>query len=140
MVDGEFWFGIAYQGELVGYENLKPNIGGHVSFDALHYDTKMLADLESAGLAHRTDKDGKLAWTINYTAYEDLFGLPNGVSATTWSFGFKVIVVDNGDGTLTATVDYGGVEPSMPRSPVLRSSRLPRAWPRPTSRVSSPLP
>lgn len=111
MADGEFWFGIAYQGELVGYENLKPNIGGHVSFDALHYDTKMLANLEAAGLAYRTDKDGKLAWTINYTAYEDLFGLPNGVSATTWSFGFKVIVVDNGDGTLTATVDYGGVEP-----------------------------
>lgn len=111
MVDGEFWFGIAYQGELVAYENLKPNIGGHVSFDTLHYDTKMLANLEAAGLAYRTDKDGKLAWTINYTAYEDLFGLPNGVSATTWSFGFKVIVVDNGDGTLTATVDYGGVEP-----------------------------
>lgn len=111
MADGEFWFGIAYQGELVAYENLKPNIGGHVSFDTLHYDTKMLANLEAAGLAYRTDKDGKLAWTINYTAYEDLFGLPNGVSATTWSFGFKVIVVDNGDGTLMATVDYGGVEP-----------------------------
>lgn len=111
MADGELWFGIAYQGELVAYENLKPNIGGHVSFDTLHYDTKMLANLEAAGLAYRTDKDGKLAWTINYTAYEDLFGLPNGVSATTWSFGFKVIVVDNGDGTLTATVDYGGVEP-----------------------------
>lgn len=111
MADGEFWFGIAYQGELVAYENLKPNIGGHVSFDTLHYDTKILANLEAAGLAYRTDKDGKLAWTINYTAYEDLFGLPNGVSATTWSFGFKVIVVDNGDGTLTATVDYGGVEP-----------------------------
>lgn len=111
MADGEFWFGIAYQGELVAYENLKPNIGGHVSFDTLHYDTKMLANLEAAGQAYRTDKDGKLAWTINYTAYEDLFGLPNGVSATTWSFGFKVIVVDNGDGTLTATVDYGGVEP-----------------------------
>ena len=111
MVDGEFWYGIAYQGELVAYENLKPNIGGHVSFDALHYDTEMLANLEAAGLAHRTDKDGKLAWTINYTAYEDLFGLPNGVSATTWFFNFKVIVVDNGDGTLTATVDYGGVEP-----------------------------
>ena len=111
MVDGEFWFGIAYQGELVGYENLKPNIGGHVSFDALHYDTKMLANLEAAGLAHRTDKDGKLAWTINYTAYEAIHGLPNGVSATTWYFGFKVIVVDNGDGTLTATVDYGGIEP-----------------------------
>ena len=111
MADGEFWFGIAYQGELVEYKNLKPNIGGHVSFDPLHYDTKMLANLAAAGLAHRTDKDGKPAWTINYTAYEDLFGLPNGVSATTWSFGFKVIVVDNGDGTLTATVDYGGVEP-----------------------------
>lgn len=111
MVDGEFWFGIAYQGELVGYENLKPNIGGHVSFDALHYDTKMLADLESAGLAHRTDKDGKLAWTINYTAYEAIHGLPNGVSATTWYFGFKVIVVDNGDGTLTATPAYDGIQP-----------------------------
>ena len=111
MADGEFWFGIAYQGELVGYENLKPNIGGHVSFDALHYDTEMLANLEAAGLAYRTDKDGKLAWTINYTAYEDLFGLPNGVSATTWSFGFKVIVVDNGDGTLTATPNYGDAEP-----------------------------
>ena len=111
MADGEFWFGIAYQGELVAYENLKPNIGGHVSFDLLHYDTEMLANLEAAGLAHRTDKDGKLAWTINYTAYEDLFGLPNGVSATTWFFNFKVIVVDNGDGTLTAKVDYGGVEP-----------------------------
>ena len=73
MADGEFWFGIAYQGELVAYENLKPNIGGHVSFDTLHYDTKMLANLEAAGLAYRTDKDGKLAWTINYTAYEDLF-------------------------------------------------------------------
>ena len=111
MVDGEFWFGIAYQGELVEYKNLKPNIGGHVSFDVLHYDTKMLANLAAAGLAHRTDKDGKLAWTINYTAYEDLFGLPNGVSATTWSFGFKVIVVDNGDGTLTATPVYDGIEP-----------------------------
>ena len=111
MADGEFWFGIAYQGELVAYENLKPNIGGHVSFDTLHYDTKMLANLEAAGLAYRTDKDGKLAWTINYTAYEAIHGLPNGVSATTWYFGFKVIVVDNGDGTLTATVDYGGIEP-----------------------------
>jgi len=35
MADGEFWFGIAYQGELVAYENLKPNIGGHVSFTTL---------------------------------------------------------------------------------------------------------
>lgn len=60
MADGEFWFGIAYQGELVGYENLKPNIGGHVSFDALHYDTEMLANLEAAGLAYRTDKDASL--------------------------------------------------------------------------------
>ena len=60
MADGEFWFGIAYQGELVAYENLKPNIGGHVSFDTLHYDTKMLANLEAAGLAYRTDKDASL--------------------------------------------------------------------------------
>lgn len=150
MADGEFWFGIAYQGELVGYENLKPNIGGHVSFDALHYDTEMLANLEAAGLAHRTDKDGKLAWTINYTAYEDLFGLPNGVSATTWSFGFKVIVVDNGDGTLTATVDYGGVEPLFENvygaeavdAALIGTKKLQAAegLARLTSRASSPLP
>ena len=61
----------------------------------------------------RTDTDAKLAWTINYTAFEayELAGRPKGITATTPSFGFKVIVVDNGDGTLTATPNYGDAEP-----------------------------
>ncbi|MFR7750257.1 MAG: Spy0128 family protein [Collinsella sp.] len=49
---------------------------------------------------------------MNYTAYEDLFGLPNAFPLQR-SFGFKVIVVDNGDGTLTATPVYDGVKPEF---------------------------
>ena len=113
MADGEFWFGIAYAGETEAIQGTPAtNVNGQVSFGTLHYTTEMLADLVSAKRAIRTDTDAKLAWTINYTAFE-LTNLLDGkgITATTWSFGFKVIVVDNGDGTLTATVDYGGVEP-----------------------------
>lgn len=113
MADGEFWFGIAYAGETEAIQGTPAtNVNGQVSFGTLHYTTEMLADLVSAKRAIRTDTDAKLAWTINYTAFE-LTNLLDGkgITATTPSFSFKVIVVDNGDGTLTATVDYGGVEP-----------------------------
>ena len=83
-----------------------------MSFGALHYTTEMLADLVSAGRAIRTDTDAKLAWTINYPAFEYTSPLAaKGITAAKPSFSFKVIVVDNGDGTLTAKPDYGGVEP-----------------------------
>ncbi len=72
---------------------------------------RCLPILSLPGLLIVPTRTVSLLWTINYTAYEAIHGLPNGVSATTWYFGFKVIVVDNGDGTLTATVDYGGIEP-----------------------------
>lgn len=114
MVNGEFYFGIAYAGETEAISGTPAfNYNGQVSFGTLHYDTKMLADLVSANRAIRTDtEDGKLAWTINYTAFEYTNLLADqGITATKPSFSFKVIVVDNGDGTLTATPDYGGIEP-----------------------------
>lgn len=113
MADGEFYFGIAYAGETEAIQGTPAtNLGGQVSFGTLHYTTKMLADLVSAGRARRTDTDAKLAWTINYTAFEYTNALADkGISAETSSFDFKVIVVDNGDGTLTAKVDYGDAEP-----------------------------
>lgn len=113
LADGEFYFGIAYAGEKEAIEGTcVTNVNGQVSFGTLHYTTEMLADLVSAGRAIRTDTDAKLAWTINYTAFEYTSPLAaKGITATTPSFSFKVIVVDNGDGTLTAKPDYGGVEP-----------------------------
>lgn len=113
LADGEFYFGIAYAGETEAISGTPAfNYNGQVSFGTLHYDTKMLADLVSTGRAIRTDTDGKIAWTINYTAFEYTNLLADqGITAAKSSFSFKVIVVDNGDGTLTAKPDYGGVEP-----------------------------
>ena len=113
MADGEFYFGIAYAGEKEAIEGTcTTNVKGHVSFGTLHYTTEMLADLVNAKRAIRTDTDAKPAWTINYTAFE-LTNLLDGkgITATTPSFSFKVIVVDNGDGTLTAEPKYGEAEP-----------------------------
>ena len=113
MADGEFWFGIAYAGETEAIQGtLTTNVKGHVSFGTLHYTTEMLADLVNAKRAIRTDMDARLAWTINYTAFE-LTNLLDGkgITATTPSFSFKVIVVDNGDGTLTAEPKYGDAKP-----------------------------
>lgn len=113
MVDGEFWFGIAYAGETEAIEGTcVTNVNGQVSFGALHYTTEMLADLVNANRAIRTDTDAKLAWTINYTAFEYTSPLAaKGITAAKPSFSFKVIVVDNGDGTLTATPAYDGIQP-----------------------------
>lgn len=115
MADGEFYFGIAYAGETEAIQGTPAtNIGGQVSFGTLHYTTEMLADLVNAKRAIRTDTDAKPAWTINYTAFEYTNSLADkGITAETSSFDFKVIVVDNGDGTLTATVDYGDAEPEF---------------------------
>lgn len=113
MVDGEFYFGIAYAGETEAIEGTcVTNVNGQVSFGALHYTNEMLADLVNANRAIRTDTDAKLTWTINYTAFEYTSPLAaKGITAAKPSFSFKVIVVDNGDGTLTATPAYDGIQP-----------------------------
>ena len=113
MANGEFCFGIAYAGEKDAIEGtFANNINGQVSFGTLHYTTEMLANLVSVGRAIRTDTDANLAWTINYTAFEYTSPLAaKGITAAKPSFSFKVSVVDNGDGTLTAKPGYGGTEP-----------------------------
>lgn len=113
MADGEFYFGIAYAGEKEAIEGTcATNINGQVSFGFLHYTTEMLADLVNAKRAIRTDKDARLTWTIGYTAFEFTPQLAaKGITAATPSFSFKVIVVDNGDGTLTAKPVYDGIKP-----------------------------
>ena len=113
MADGEFYFGIAYAGETEAIDGTcVTNLNGQVSFGMLHYTTEMLADLVNAKRAIRTDTDAKLAWTIGYTAFEFTPQLAaKGITAATPSFSFKVIVVDNGDGTLTATPVYDGIKP-----------------------------
>ena len=115
MVDGEFYFGIAYAGETEAIEGTcVTNVNGQVSFGALHYTTEMLADLVNANRAIRTDTDAKLAWTINYTAFEYTSPLAaKGITAAKPSFSFKVIVVDNGNGTLTAKPVYDGIKPEF---------------------------
>ena len=115
MVDGEFYFGIAYAGEKEAIEGTcTTNVNEHVSFGSLHYTTEMLADLVNAKRAIRTDKDAKPAWTIGYTAFEFTPQLAaKGITAATPSFSFKVIVVDNGDGTLTAKPVYDGIKPEF---------------------------
>ena len=113
LADGEFYFGIAYAGEKEAIEGTcVTNVNGQVSFGALHYTTEMLADLVNAKRAIRTDTDAKLTWTIGYTAFEFTPQLAaKGITAATPSFSFKAIVVDNGDGTLTATPAYDGIQP-----------------------------
>ena len=113
MADGEFYFGIAYAGEKEAIEGTcATNINGQVSFGFLHYTTEMLTDLVNAKRAIRTDTDARLTWTIGYTAFEFTPQLAaKGITAATPSFSFKVIVVDNGDGTLTAKPVYDGIKP-----------------------------
>ena len=115
MADGEFYFGIAYAGEKEAIEGTcTTNVNGQVSFGILHYTTEMLADLVNAKRAIRTDTDAKLTWTIGYTAFEFTPQLAaKGITAATPSFSFKVIVVDNGDGTLTAKPVYDGIKPEF---------------------------
>ena len=113
MADGEFYFGIAYAGEKEAIDGTcTTNVNGQVSFGFLHYTTEMLTDLVNAKRAIRTDTDAKLTWTIGYTPFEFTPQLAaKGITAATPSFSFKVIVVDNGDGTLTATPVYDGIKP-----------------------------
>ncbi len=84
-----------------------------VTFDkgSLSYTLEQLKRLAADTTAGRyvevgTTNDGKPRYTVRYTARELTDKLPTGVTAVKASFDFTVTVVDNGDGTLTATADY----------------------------------
>lgn len=108
LTDGEFTFHLAYAGTTTPLRTVQ-NTGGTVDFGAFSYDTAMLADLVKSGHATKsTNKDGNFEWTVEYVAYEDESSLPKGVSAELASFTVIVHIVDNGDGSLKATVQTEG--------------------------------
>lgn len=75
----------------------------------LSYNTVDLAKAVKAGYANESiDGLGRTAWTLKYLAYEKALDADKhpGVTQTASSFNFTVTVTDNGDGTLSAIVNY----------------------------------
>ena len=102
MFDKDFTFRLAYGAGNHEVVATATNLLGQVNFGALSYDSKKLASLVADGLATRTGN----TWTIPYVAYEVTDGLSDrGVTPTASTFSLTVIVTDNGDGTLTCTVN-----------------------------------
>lgn len=109
LTDGEFTFHLAYAGTTTPLRTVRNSKDGTVDFGTFSYDTAMLADLVKNGHATKsTNKDGNFEWTVEYVAYEDEASLPKGVSAELASFTVIVHIVDNGDGSLKATVQTEG--------------------------------
>lgn len=75
----------------------------------LSYNTVDLAKAVKAGYANESiDGSGRATWTLKYLAYERALDANKhpGVTQTASSFNFTVTVTDNGDGTLSAIVNY----------------------------------
>lgn len=105
---GEFTFTVKYATGGDDLRTAKNAADGTVTFDDLHYTTEMLEGLVKDGNASKTSGKGVISWTVNYLAYEKTDGLAEqGVTPKTQSIPFKVTVVDNGDGSLTATANLG---------------------------------
>lgn len=107
---GEFTFRVAYAGgdkDVVdGKGNVTNAADGTVDFGTFNYTTESLAKMVEAGYATKSvdEKTGNATWTIQYTASEVTDGLADvGVTPRKASFNFTITVVDNGDGSLTAT-------------------------------------
>ncbi|WP_329739219.1 Spy0128 family protein [Enorma massiliensis] len=103
--DGEFTFQVAYAGgdKAVVKDGVTNTAEGKVDFGSFDYTTETLADMVAKDYAEKT---GNATWTIQYTASEVTDGLADaGVTPEKASFTFTITVVDNGDGTLTATAD-----------------------------------
>lgn len=107
LTEGEFNFAVKYASGGDDLLTASNKADGSIDFGKLSYTTETLAELVTDGHAKKAVKDGKPAWTIPYNAYEKTDSLPRGVSAQTQLISFTVTVVDNGDGTLTATADTG---------------------------------
>lgn len=107
LTEGEFNFAVKYASGGDDLLTASNKADGSIDFGKLSYTTETLAKLVTDGHAKKAVKDGKPAWTIPCNAYEKTDSLPRGVSAQTQLISFTVTVVDNGDGTLTATADTG---------------------------------
>lgn len=105
---GEFTFAVKYATGGDDLRTAKNAADGTVTFDGLHYTTEMLEGLVKDGNASTTSGQGVISWTVSYLAYEKTDGLADqGVTPKTQQIPFKVTVVDNGDGSLTATANLG---------------------------------
>ena len=105
---GEFTFAVKYATGGDDLRTAKNAADGTVTFDGLHYTTEMLEGLVKDGNASRTSDQGVISWTVSYLAYEKTDGLAaQGITPKTQLISFTVTVVDNGDGSLTATANLG---------------------------------
>lgn len=105
---GEFTFAVKYATGGDDLQTAKNAADGTVTFDGLHYTTEMLEGLVKDGNASRTSDKGVISWTVSYLACEKTDGLAEqGITPKTQPISFKVTVVDNGDGSLTATANLG---------------------------------
>ena len=105
---GEFTFAVKYATGGDDLRTAKNAADGTVTFDGLHYTTEMLEGLVQDGNASRTSDKGVISWKVNYLAYEKTDGLAKqGITPRTQQIPFTVTVVDNGDGSLTATANLG---------------------------------
>lgn len=103
---GEFTFAVKYATGGDDLRTAKNAADGAVTFDGLHYTTEMLEGLVKDGDAYKTSDQGVISWTVSYLAYEKTDGLAGqGITAQTQPIPFTVTVVDNGDGSLTATAN-----------------------------------
>lgn len=103
---GEFTFAVKYATGGDDLRTAKNAADGTVTFDALHYTTEMLEGLVKDGNASKTSDEGVTSWKVSYLAYEKTDGLAGqGITAQTQPIPFTVTVVDNGDGSLTATAN-----------------------------------
>lgn len=103
---GEFTFTVKYATGGDDLRTAKNAADGTVTFDALHYTTEMLEGLVKDGNASKTSDKGATSWTVSYLAYEKTDGLAGqGITAQTQPILFTVTVVDNGNGSLTATAN-----------------------------------